>query len=78
MDVDSSTICVYRALPQSSRFHLMAARSFKNDRFVEDWNNDSPNPKDVQGNGRLENPAAAEGLQAQGEMPTVEQGPKAG
>ena len=49
MDVDSSTICVYRALPQTSRFQLMAARSFKNDRFLEDMNNDSPNPKQVQG-----------------------------
>lgn len=48
MDIDSSTICVYRALPDTSRFKLMAARSFKNDRFLEDFNNDTPTPRDVQ------------------------------
>jgi len=48
MDVDSSTVCVYRALPEISRFKLMAARSFKNDRFLEDLNNENPTPKQVQ------------------------------
>ena len=48
MDVDSQTICVYRALPESSRFRLMAARSFKSDRFLEDFNNDEPTPREIQ------------------------------
>jgi hypothetical protein len=48
MDVDSQTITVYRAMPDSSRFRLMAARSFRNDRFLEDVNNETPTPKDVQ------------------------------
>ena len=48
MDVDSGTITVYRAMPDSSRFRLMAARSFKNDRFLEDYNNDHPTPPEVQ------------------------------
>lgn len=48
MDVDSQTITVYRAAPDSSRFKLMAARSFRNDRFLEDVNNDTPTPKEVQ------------------------------
>lgn len=48
LDVDSGTICVYRASPDTSRLRLMAARSFKFDRFLEDLNNDTPTPKDVQ------------------------------
>jgi hypothetical protein len=48
MDVDSQTITVYRAMPDTSRFRLMAARSFRNDRFLEDLNNETPTPKDVQ------------------------------
>ena len=48
MDADSQTITVYRAAPDSSRFRLMAARSFRYDRFLEDVNNDTPTPKEVQ------------------------------
>ena len=48
MDVDAGTICVYRALPDSSHLKLMAARSFRNDRFLEDFNNEGLRPKDVQ------------------------------
>jgi hypothetical protein len=48
MDIDSETITVYRANPDNSRLHLMAARSFKNDRFLQDYNNDKPTPGDVQ------------------------------
>ena len=48
MDVDSSTICVYRTLPDTSRLKFMAARSFKYDRFMEDLNNDPPTPKEIQ------------------------------
>jgi hypothetical protein len=47
LDLDSSTIVVYRALPEANRFKLMAARSWKSDRFLEDFNNDAPTPKDV-------------------------------
>ena len=48
MDADSQTITVYRALPDNSRFKLMAARSFRYDRFLEDVNNETPTPKEVQ------------------------------
>ena len=48
MDADSQTITVYRASPDTSRFRLMAARSFRYDRFLEDVNNDTPTPKEVQ------------------------------
>jgi len=48
MDVDSQTITVYRAVPDTSRLKLMAARSYRYDRFLEDVNNDTPTPRDVQ------------------------------
>ena len=44
MDIDSETITVYRANPDSSRLKLMAARSFKYDRFLQDYNNDKLTP----------------------------------
>ena len=47
MDVESGTVCVYRANPETSRFKLMAVRFFRNDRFLSDFNNDSPTPKEV-------------------------------
>jgi len=48
MDVDAETICVYRASPDTSRFRLMAVRTFKYDRQLEDVNNDAPTPREVQ------------------------------
>ncbi len=48
MDVDSGTICIYKALPDVNHFRLMAARSFKYDRFLEDFNNEPLRPKEVQ------------------------------
>jgi hypothetical protein len=74
MDVDSGTICVYRANPDNSKFHLMAARSFKYDRFVEDFNNDKPFPKEVQL--IVENQRKREELRQKDEQPTVDQNPK--
>jgi hypothetical protein len=47
LDLDSSTIVVYKTDPVANRFKLMAARSWKSDRFLEDFNNESPTPKDV-------------------------------
>ena len=48
LDVDSGTICVYKATPEKSLFRLMSARSFKYDRFLEDLNNEHLTPKEVQ------------------------------
>jgi hypothetical protein len=47
MDVEAGTICVYKANPENSRFRLMAVRYFRNDRFLNDFNNDSPTPREV-------------------------------
>jgi hypothetical protein len=74
MDVDSGTICVYRAQPDGNRFTLMASRSFKYDRFLEDFNNDKPRPKDVQN--LIEAQKQRDDLRSKDDQPTVDQAPK--
>ncbi len=48
MDVDAGTISVYRVDATTNRMRLMSARSFRHDRLLEDFNNDSPTPREVQ------------------------------
>ena len=74
LDVDSQTICVYRASPESSHFRFMAARSFQYDRFVTDFNNEKPTPKEVQR--LIEDQRQRQELQLKGEQPTVDQAVK--
>ncbi|MGN6369570.1 MAG: hypothetical protein ACTHN5_15030 [Phycisphaerae bacterium] len=74
MDVDSQTISVYRALPETNRFRLMAVRSFKNDRFLENFNNEAPLPKDVEKMVAQERQRL--NLASQTTQPTVDQSPK--
>jgi hypothetical protein len=74
MDVDSQTICVYRATPETNRFRLMAARSFKSDRFLEDYDNEGLLPKDVQK--MVSNQRQRQNLENQTGQPTVDQTPK--
>lgn len=71
MDVDSSTICVYRAEPDNSKFRFMASRSFKFDRFMEDFNTEGLRPKDVQK--LVEQQKQRTDLQDKGDQPTVDQ-----
>ena len=75
MDVDSGTICVYRANPDNSHFRLMASRSFKYDRFLEDFNNEPLRPREVQK--LVEDQQQRKTLQDKDSVPTVEQVPKA-
>jgi len=74
LDVDSQTICVYRAAPESSHFRFMAARSFQYDRFVTDFNNEKPTPKEIQR--LIEDQRQRQELQLKGEQPTVDQAAK--
>ena len=53
---------------------LMAARSFKNDRFLEDYDNEGLLPKDVQK--MVSNQRARQTLENQTSQPTVDQNPK--
>ena len=47
MDVDAQTLCVYMFDPTGRQLHLVAARSFKNDRRLENFNTAEPSPADV-------------------------------
>lgn len=47
VDNDSSTLVVYRFAPEVNRLKLMAARTWKDDRKLEDFNNEAPTPKDT-------------------------------
>jgi hypothetical protein len=71
LDVDSGTICVYKATPETSHFRLMAARSFKYDRFLEDLNNEHLTPKEVQK--LVEDQRTRTDLHSKDDQPTVEQ-----
>jgi hypothetical protein len=71
LDVDSGTICVYQASPEKSHFRLMAARSFKYDRFLEDLNNEHLTPKEVQK--LVEDQRQRTDLHTKDDQPTVDQ-----
>lgn len=49
MDVDARTVWVYQYLPATRKLRLAAARSFDFDRYLEDYNNDSPTLDEVRG-----------------------------
>jgi hypothetical protein len=74
MDVDSGTVTVYRVSPENSRLRLMAARSFRNDRFLEDYNNDGITPRDVQKLVAQQHERVD--LNKRTDQPTVDQSPK--
>jgi len=44
MDVDSSNVWCYQYQPGSRKLQLVAARSFLYDRYLEDYQNDTPTP----------------------------------
>lgn len=74
MDVDSSTICVYKVSPDSSKIKLMATRSFQNDRFIPDFNNEKPLPREVQQ--MVEDQRKRQDLHQKDDVSTVDQAPK--
>jgi hypothetical protein len=74
MDVDAGTICVYKTSPENSHFRLMAARSFKYDRLLEDFNNEPLRPKDVQK--LIDDQRQRTDLRQKDDQPTVVQTPR--
>jgi hypothetical protein len=77
MDVDSGTFCVNQAVTEGSggrvnRLRLAAARSFKQDRFLEDWNNENPTPAQV--GALVQQQRTRMGLRGQTAEPTVDTG----
>jgi hypothetical protein len=47
MDVDNSTLWCYQYVPSMGKLRLVAARSYRCDRYLEDYNNAEPTPDDV-------------------------------
>ncbi|MBN2562390.1 MAG: hypothetical protein JXQ75_15810 [Phycisphaerae bacterium] len=47
MDVDSSNIWCYEYLPGTRKLKLVAARSFRWDRYLEEYANDVPTPDEI-------------------------------
>jgi hypothetical protein len=48
MDVDSSNLWCYEFVPTTRKLRLVAARSFRWDRYLEDYQNEEPFPPTVQ------------------------------
>jgi hypothetical protein len=47
MDVDAQTLCAYQWFPGEKKFRLVAARSFRHDRLLGEFNTDLPTPPEV-------------------------------
>jgi hypothetical protein len=73
MDVEAQTLCAYQWFGDK-KLRLVAARSFRNDRQLHDFNTDNPTPADVgklvelektgrRDNSKQEDPPATEGQQ---------------
>jgi hypothetical protein len=65
MDVDAQTLCAYQYFPGDKKLRLVAARNFRHDRRLHDFNTDNPSPAEVEKllaleqSGRRDNPDAA-------------------
>mgnify|MGYP007059384700 FL=1 len=49
MDVDNRTVWCYQYLPSTRKLKLVAARSFDYDRYLRDYNNETPSQEEVKG-----------------------------
>ena len=47
MDVDAQTLCAYQYFGGTNKLRLVAARNFKNDRRLGNFNTDNPTPAEV-------------------------------
>lgn len=47
VDTDNKTICVYQWIPATRKMRLMASRTFVYDVRLDDYNCDSPTPREV-------------------------------
>jgi len=48
MDVDQQTLCAYQYSPGERQLRLVAARSFRFDRRLKNFNTDNPSPREVE------------------------------
>lgn len=47
VDTKNETVCVYQYLPQTRKLKLMAARTYRFDTKLDDYNSDGPSPAEV-------------------------------
>ena len=47
MDVDAQTLCAYQYSPGDKKLRLVAAREFRHDRRLRNFNTDNPTPDEV-------------------------------
>jgi hypothetical protein len=47
LDIDAQTLCAYQYLPSQNQLRLVAARHFRHDRLLKNYNT-GPNPKEIQ------------------------------
>ena len=47
VDVDAGNVWCYEYVPEKSKLRLVAGRSFLYDRYLEEFNTDSPTPSEV-------------------------------
>jgi hypothetical protein len=78
MDVEAQTLCAYQWFGDK-KLRLVAARSFRNDRQLHDFNTDNPTPDEVaklielEKSGRRDNPKEQDGPEPDaGEKPAPE------
>lgn len=58
LDIDNKTICVYQYFPGEKKLRLSAARSYKYDTRLENFNADNPSPREVKALVERQNAAA--------------------
>lgn len=49
IDVDARTLWIYQYLPATRRLKLVATRSFDHDRYLKNYNNETPTVEEVKG-----------------------------
>jgi hypothetical protein len=47
MDIDAQTLCAYQFFPSDKALRLLAARNFRFDRRLTNFNTDKPTPEEV-------------------------------
>jgi hypothetical protein len=82
MDTDAQTLMAYQYFPGDKKLRLLAARNFRYDRKLHDFNTDSPTPAEVgkllemEASGRRDNPGAPDAPQPQPDAGAVPDGQK--
>lgn len=74
LDVDSQTLCVYQFYPGEKQLRLVAARDYKYDRKLKNFNSPNPSPTEVRA--LVEREAAGLNAAINAPAPNTRQDPK--